>query len=152
MGERQQYASRAISHWKENNSKALAEYAETVISAPESRRWDYAIPSNYTNYQDGFLWQDGEPYRGKPLLDYHGTTLYLYRIMDFCDLSENEAEKYLLFDRRGRKYTFVTLREEETPGGNPSYFAFLPRVKKYTPSRASIIKKRLEEMKGENRK
>lgn len=144
---RAQYNSRAIEHIRRNTAEDIARYAETVISLPESRRWDYAIPENYTNYQDGFLEQNDTPYRGCPMLNYRGTILYLYRILDWCDLLETEAEKYLLFDRHGRKYTFVTTKEEPQPGGNPSYFDFLPRVKRYAPTRAEIIKKRLSDMK-----
>ena len=141
--------ARAIKHLEDNTARAIAEHSETVISVPESRRWDYAIPENYTNYRDGFLWQDEEPYRGQPLMNYNGTILYLYRILDYWALAEHEAEKYLLFDRTGRKYTFVTTKEEHQPGGNRSYFEFLPRVKKYAPTRAELIKKRLNELKGE---
>ena len=151
MNKRQEYMERAYSHWREHAEKDVSEYSETVICLPESRRWDYAIPENYTNYRDGFLWQDNEPYRGKPMLNYNGEILYLYRIMDYCFLSDAEAEKYLLFDRRGRKYVFVTMREEtHDERGNPSYFEFLPRVKKYAPTRAAIIRKRLNELKGES--
>ena len=142
---------RAIRHMKENTARSIAEYAETVISVPESRRWDYAIPENYTNYRDGFLWQDEEPYRGLSLMNYNGVILYLYRILDFCDRADEEAEKYLLFDRQGRKYTFVTTREEHNDSeGNQSYFEFLPRVKKYAPTRAALIRKRLNVLKGES--
>ena len=141
--------ARAIAHIKENTARSISEYSETVISLPESRRWDYAIPENYTNYQDGFLWQDSEPYRGAPLLNYNGEILYLFRILEWADLNDDEAEKYLLFDRHGRKYTFVTTREEQPESGNPSYFEFLPRVKRYAPTRAETIRKRLKELKGE---
>lgn len=140
--------SRAIEHIRRNTALDIARYAETVISLPESRRWDYAIPENYTNYHDGFLEQDGGPYRGAPLLNYNGTILYLYRILNWSDLQETEAEKYLLFDRHGRKYTFVTTKEEPRPGGNPSYYEFLPRVKRYAPTRAAIIRKRIDVMKN----
>ncbi len=143
------YTNRAIEHIRQNTASDIAEYSEHVISVSENRRWDYAIPDNYTNYQDGFLWQDSDPYRGKPLVNYNGTILYLFRILEWGDLKPDEVEKYLLFDRHGRKYTFVTMREEEQPGGNPSYFEFLPRVKKYVPTRAAIIRKRLNELKNE---
>lgn len=144
-----EYTARAIKLMEQNTAKSIAEYAVNTISLPESRRWDYAIPENYTNYRDGFLYQDSAPYRGQPLMNYNGTILYLYRIMDYWALEEHEAEKYLLFDRHGNKYTFVTTKEPETPGGNPSYFEFLPRVKRYAPTRAAIIRKRLEEIRGE---
>lgn len=142
--------NRAIEHIRKNTKRDLSEYSETIISMPESHRWDYAIPENYTNYRDGFLWQDEEPYRGKALMNYNGTILYLFRILEMFDLNDDEAEKYLLFDRNGRKYTFVTTKEEQSESGNPSYFEFLPRVKKYAPTRAALIRKRLKEMKGES--
>lgn len=149
MNRHKEYADRAIRHYAENTANEIAAYAETVIRLPESRRWDYALPENYTNYADGFLHQDGEPYRGKPLMNYNGEILFLHRILEYCDLADGEAEKYLLFDRHGRKYTFVTMKEEDHPGGNPSYFEFLPRVKKYAPTRAALIRKRLEEIKNQ---
>ena len=147
MNKYKEYAARALRHYDENTAKEIAVYAETVIRLPESRRWDYALPENYTNYLDGFLWQDSDPYRGKPMLNYNGEILYLHRLLEYCDLANGESEKYLLFDRHGRKYTFVTMQEEDQPGGNPSYFEFLPRVKKYAPTRAAIIRRRLEELK-----
>ena len=146
---RREYIERALAHQKMNLRAALLEYGKNVIALPESRRWDYAIPENYTNYRDGFLWQDSDPYRGKPMLNYNGEILYLHRIIEYCDLADGEEEKYLLFDRHGHKYTFVTMTEEDQPGGNPSYFEFLPRVKKYTPTRAALIRKRLEEIKNQ---
>jgi hypothetical protein len=146
------YTNRAIEHIRQNTAREIAEYSEHVISVSENRRWDYAIPDNYTNYRDGFLWQDSDPYRGQPLLNYNGEILYLHLRLEYCDLADGEVEKYLLFDRHGRKYTFVTMREEDSPGGNPSYFEFLPRVKKYAPTRAAIIRKRLNELKNEKEK
>lgn len=149
MNRRKEYAARALRHYAENTANEIAAYAENVIRLPESRRWDYALSENYTNYQDGFLWQDSDPYRGKPLLNYNGEILYLHRCIEYCDLADGESEKYLLFDRHGHKYTFVTMKEEEQPGGNPSYFEFLPRVKKYAPTRAALIRKRLAEIKNQ---
>lgn len=149
MNRRKEYAARALRHYEENTENEIAAYAETVIRLPESRRWDYAIPENYTNYADGFLWQDCDPYRGQPMLNYNGEILYLHRRFEYCDRADGEAEKYLLFDRHGHKYTFVTMKEEDHPGGNPSYFEFLPRVKKYAPTRAALIRKRLEEIKNQ---
>ena len=147
------YTNRAIEHLNQNTARDIAEYSEHVISVSENRRWDYAIPDNYTNYQDGFLFQDGEPYRGQPLLNYNGEILYLFRILDFWARKEDEREKYLLFDRHGNKYTFVvTAEEHDNTNGNPSYFEFLPRVKKYAPTRAAIIRKRLNELKNEKEK
>lgn len=146
------YTLRAIQHISDNNARDMKEYAANMILVPESRRWDYAIPENYTNYQDGFLEQDFQPYRGMPLINYNGTVLYLFRIMEFPDLCENEAEKYLLYDRGGKKYTFVTTKEEHSASGNQSYFDFISRVKKYIPTRKEILKKRLTnltKLKGE---
>lgn len=144
------YTNRAIEHIRQNTVSDIAEYSEHVISVSENRRWDYAIPDNYTNYQDGFLEQDFTPYRGAPLLNYNGTILYLFRILEWVDLQPGEVEKYLLFDRHGNKYTFVvTAEEHDNTNGNPSYFEFLPRVKKYAPTRAAIIRKRLNELKNE---
>lgn len=149
MNRRKEYAARALRHYAENTANEIAAYAETVIRLPESRRWDYALPENYTNYLDGFLVDDCDPYRGKPLLNYNGETLYFHRCFEYCDLADGESEKYLLFDRHGHKYTFVTMEEEDQPGGNPSYFEFLLRVKKYAPTRAALIRKRLEEIKNQ---
>lgn len=135
MSKRDEYLLRAIDHIRDNTERSIAEYAEHVISVPESRRWDYAIPENYTNYHDGFLFQDGEPYRCEPLINYNGEILYLFRSLEWYERNDNEAEKYLLFDRHGHKYTFIVTKDEHDNGGNPSYFEFIQRVKKYMPQR-----------------
>ncbi len=146
---RKEYIARAIAYQKQNLAAELLSYVKNTIILPESRRWDYAIPENYTNYQDGFLYQNSDPYRGAPLLNYYGTILYLHRLLEWHELDEGEIEKYLLFDRHGNKYTFVVTAEEyDRSKGNPSYYAFLPRVKKYTPTRAALIRKKIEEMKN----
>lgn len=152
---KKEYIDRSFAYQKHNLKAELLAYGKNVISVPESCRWMYAIPENYTNYQDGFLYQDSDPYRGAPLLNYNGMILYLHRLLEWHELYEDEVEKYLLFDRRGNKYTFVVTAEEyEESKGNPSYYAFLPRVKKYAPTRAALIRKKIEEMKKrkENRK
>lgn len=144
-----EYIDRAIAYQKQNLAAELLAYVKNTIILPESRRWDYAIPENYTNYQDGFLYQDSDPYRGAPLLNYRGTILYLHRILGWSELDEGEVEKYLLFDRNGNKYTFVVTAEEyDKSKGNPSYYDFLRRVKKYAPTRAALICKKIEEMKN----
>jgi hypothetical protein len=82
-------------------------------------------------------------------LNYKGNTLYLHRILNWAEIYDDEVEKYLLFDRNGNKYTFVVTAEEyDKSKGNPSYYGFLPRVKKYAPTRAAIIRKKIGEMKN----
>ena len=129
-------------HWEKvfsqirRNQKALMdEYAEISISAPETMKWDYAIPENYTNYQDGFIFPDFESYRGAPIFDLTrdpliGEVLYLRWEVPYHVLEKHEAEKFLCFDRHGRKYT-VLFTAAPMEDGNPSYFRFLPKVKKY---------------------
>lgn len=117
-----------------NQDALMAEYSETELVIPETSKWDYAIPENYTNYQDGFLWNNFDNYRGAPIIDFHGTILYLRWEVPFFVLKDFEKEKYLCFDRTGKKYT-VTITEAPMNSGNPSYFRFLPRVKKYIPKR-----------------
>lgn len=130
----------------ENNlEKDRIRFSENVIVVPEEQRWRYAIPENYTNYQDGFLEQDGEFYKGRPILNYNGETLYFYRNIEWYGLADNESEKLYLFDRHNRKYTFVVTKpEQDMPDGNPSYFEFLRRVKKYHPTRQIQIRIKLE--------
>ena len=123
-------------HYKSNFSAMLSEYAQNIIEVPEEQRWKYAIPDNYTNYHDGFICQNGAPYRGLPILDYNGTILYLFRIIELHEMDDDAKEKMLLFDRHGNKYTFVVRpATAPMPGGNPSYWEFIKRVKKYTPRR-----------------
>lgn len=117
-----------------NQDALMAEYTENEIVIPETSKWDYAIPENYTNFQDGFLWPNFDMYKGQPIIDFYGTILYLRWEVPFFALKDWEKEKYLCFDRTGKKYT-VTITEALMPDGNPSYFRFLPRVKKYTPKR-----------------
>ena len=114
----------------------MQEYSEVTIYIPDTEKWDYAIPENYTNYQDGFLFPDFEHYRGLPIIDHpqYGR-LYLRFHVPFLERAENEVEKILCFDRNGGKYTVIIQRVKDYKGGNPSYFRFLPKVKKYTPKR-----------------
>ena len=131
-----QRIERGIRHIRKNLANDLSEYGQNIIELSESDKWRYAIPENYTNYQDGFLVQDEEPYRGYPLLNYNGTILYVYRSLSFADMADDEREKVLLFDRKGNKYTFVVkAAAEPMEGGNPSYYKFIRRVKKYAPQR-----------------
>ena len=117
-----------------NREDLMAEYSKTEIVIPATSKWDYGIPENYTNYQDGFLFPDFASYRGQPIIDFHGTILYLRWEVPFSARKDYEQEKYLCFDRTGRKYT-VTITEAPMDDGNPSYFRFLSRVKKYSPKR-----------------
>lgn len=126
--------ARAFENIRINLKTSLELFAETIIELPEAQRWKYAIPANYTNYQDGFLAMDGEPYRWRPMLEYNGETLYLYRSIKWFDLEHDEDEKLLLFDRHGNRYTFVVRKSVERMDANPSYFEFIRRVKKYEPS------------------
>lgn len=125
---------RARQHIRANLAAALEQFSETVIEVPEIERWKYAIPDNYTNYQDGFMVQDGEFYRGRPMLDYNGETLYFWRSIDWIDRPKDEDEKILLFDRHGKRYTFIVKSAPERLEDNPSYWDFIKRVKKYSPS------------------
>lgn len=134
-------------HWeriyrqiRRNQEKLMQEYDEISIYIPEANKWDYAIPENYTNYQEGFLFPDFESYRGAPIFDFTGTdpinaVLYIRWDVPWHVLAEHEAEKYLCFDRRGNKYT-VTIQKAHGLKENPSYFRFVPKVKKYIPHRA----------------
>lgn len=131
---------RALQHMRANKAADLERFSEITVEVPEADRWRYAIPANYTNYQDGFLVQDDRFYRGRPMLDYNGETLYFYRSIDWLDLQEDEDEKLLLFDRHGRRYTFIVRKAAEPLESNPSYWEFIKRVKKYKPS----LKTRLE--------
>ena len=130
----QQRQTRALEHIRANLKASLERFAETIIEVPEEERWKYAISANYTNYQDGFLEQDGEPYRWRPMLEYKGETLYLYRSIDWLYLLEDEDEKLLLFDRNGKRYTFIVRKAAERLTDNPSYWEFIKRVKRYVPS------------------
>lgn len=136
----EQRQARIMDHVHANLKADLERFSETVIEVPEIDRWRYAIPENYTNYHDGFLEQDGELYRGRPMLNYNGEILYFWRSIDWLDRQEDEDEKLLLFDRHGRRYTFIVRRAAERLSNNPSYWEFIKRVKKYKPS----LKTRLE--------
>ena len=111
----------------------LAAYSENVIEVQEECRWDYGIPENYTNYRDGFLWQDAEPYRGMPMIRYNGETLYLHRACEYPERRFDEDEKLMLFDRRGRKYVFIVKKAPVELTENPSYWRFIKKVKQYDP-------------------
>lgn len=119
-----------------NQRVLCSEYSECMIIVPWAQRWKYAIPENYTNYQGGFIMEDDNPYRGKPILNYNGEILYLRYIVPWYGLGTGTVEHYLLFDRHGRKYSYIVqdAPEEEKQHGNPSYFDFLLRVKEYKPS------------------
>jgi hypothetical protein len=113
-----------------NHESLFEEYSETIITVSDDDKWDFAIPENYTNYQDGFLFPNSDSYRGQPIFNYNGTILYLRWNVSIYALKDNEREKYCCFDRTGKKY-LVVITKTQTEGGNPSYFRFLPRVKKY---------------------
>lgn len=115
------------------------EYSDNVIVVPWSERWRYAIPSNYLNYQDGFLMPKCDAYRGMPMLNYNGETLYLRLLMEYYRITDGYCEEYLLYDRHGNKYTFAVkemTKDEEAMKDNPSYWEFVPRVEKYVRRRA----------------
>ena len=135
---RKKYTDKIHTQISQNWAALMDEHSGVTICIPESHIWDYAIPENYTNYQDGFLWEDCERYRGKPLIDHpiHGR-LYIRAEPPMYLLRDGEREKYLCFDRHGNKYTVIVLYvpDSEKAEGNPSYFRFLPKVKKYTPKR-----------------
>jgi len=115
----------------ESREALIREYSQNVITVPGEHRWDYAIPENYTNYQDGFVFQDGEPYRGMPIVRYNGEILYLRWAVHWTELDWDEDEKLLLFDRKGHKYTFIVKKQLDPSQPNLSYYDFLPLVKKY---------------------
>lgn len=118
----------------DSRNQLLELYSREVISVPWSDKWRDALPENYTNYQDGFIYENCEPYRGMPFVRYNSVILYLRYIVPWHILPEDVSEQYLLFDRYGNKYTYTILDapEEEKKNGNPSYYIFLPRVKKYS--------------------
>ena len=118
-----------------SQEKLMREYSEITICIPETHRWDYAIPENYTNYQDGFLFPDFEAYKGMPLFYYPSLgTLYLRWAVPYYVLKDGESEKHLCYNRQGEKVTVIIESAPKHPDGNPSYFRFLPKVKKYKPS------------------
>ena len=117
-----------------NQQALMDEYAGLTHYIPDLNKWDFAIPENYTNYQDGFLMPDFEEYRGMALFDHPKVgRLYLRWSVPYYALKDGEKEKYLCYDRHGNKHTVVITECPPQEGGNPSYFRFLPRVKKYTP-------------------
>ena len=142
----EQRQAQAIQHIRANLAATLESFSENIIEVPEAERWRYAIPANYTNYQDGFLEQDGEFYRGRPMLDYNGEILYFWRSIDWLDRSADENEKLLLFDRHNKRYTFIVRSAPEPLKDNPSYWEFIKRVKRYKPS----LKTRLDQAKRQH--
>ena len=121
----------------------MKEYSGVTICIPETKKWDYAIPENYYNYQDGFLFPRFDSYRGAPIIDHpQFGRLYLKWEVPYHALKENEKEKYLCFDRHGWKYTLIYEVVEGMDGGNPSYFQFLPKVEKYIPGRKAELLRR----------
>ena len=127
-----EYAFRAMRKYEESMRDLLAEYGENIISVPAELRWNFAIPQNYTNYHDGFIVQDELPYRGMPMICYGGKVLYLRYAVPWVWLEPGEDERLLLFDRDGKKYTFLVMEQADKSQPNPSYFSFVPKVKKYT--------------------
>ena len=137
----------------ENLEADRLRFSENRIVVSEEDRWRYAIPENYTNYQDGFLEQDGDFYKGRPVLNYNGKILYFYRDVKWYGLADDEVEKLYLFDRHGQKYTFVVKKSgHNMPDGNPSYYDFLPRVKKYQPTRKILIRQKLAALREKMKK
>lgn len=127
-----------------SRNKLIAEYSETVITVPASERWNYALPQNYKNFQDGFLYQVVESHRGMPMLEYEDKILYLHRALDcFCEELQAFSECLLCFDRSGNKYCFRVLKDSLEEGViNPSYCEFIKRVKPYTPSHRDLYNRR----------
>ena len=125
-----------------NQEALMAEYSRLTHCIPDLNKWDFAIPENYTNYQDGFLMPDFDRYRGMALFDHPMFgRLYLRWEVPYYALKAGEKEKYLCFDRHGNKYTVVITECPQQDGGNPSYFRFLPKVKKYIPRRERLRKR-----------
>lgn len=119
-----------------NKLALIAEYSETTIDILDSEKWDYAIPEMYLNYHDGFLFPKYDAYKAMPIFQLPDlTVLYLRWEVSYFNLQDGEREKYLCFDRNGKKYTVTVLDTEQDTSGNPSYFRFLPRVEKYTKQR-----------------
>lgn len=119
---------------EKSKSSLIAQYSETIIRISDADKWDYAIPNMYLNYQDGFIFQRCDSYRSMPLFILpNGTTLYLRWEVNFFSLQDGECEKYLCFDRNGKKYTVIIEDANTKEAGNPSYFRFLPKVEKYRP-------------------
>lgn len=128
---------RIFSQIEENKAALMAEYSKNTICIPDSDKWDYAIPEMYLNYQDGFLFPKCEAYKAMPLFILpDSTVLYLRWEVSYFNLMDSEREKYLCFDRSGNKYTIIIQETPQYETGNPSYFRFLPRVKRYTPNHA----------------
>lgn len=128
-----------------NQEALMAEYAGFTHYIPEVNKWDFAIPENYTNYQDGFLMPDFKEHRGMALFDHPKVgRLYLRWDVPYYALKEGEKEKYLCFDRHGNKHTVVIAECPQQEIGNPSYFRFLPRVKKYIPRQERLRKREVD--------
>lgn len=132
---------KALAFLKQNEEKLVAEYSETVVTVPWARLWDYAIPENYTNFQDGFLWQTAESHRGMPIIRYEGKILYLRKCYEFLD---DLNQRILCFDRQGSKYRFDILlpQEGETESGNPSYWEFIKKTKPYIPTPRALYERK----------
>lgn len=118
-----------------NNAAEIVAYSENKIIVSSADAWDYAIPENYTNFHDGFLYMTVQIQRGDPILNYKGEILYFHRELSYSLIPKEYRSVLLVFDRHGKKYAFCTLQDDDVPdSGNPSYFRFLPRVRKYAPS------------------
>lgn len=123
-------------HIENNKARLIADYSWNIITIPDSEKWDYAIPGMYLNYQDGFLFPKYDAYKAMPLFILKDSTvLYLRWEVSYFNLKDGEREKYLCFDRSGKKYTVIIAESPIDEGGNKSYFRFLPRVEKYTGNR-----------------
>lgn len=134
---------------KANYAALYKEYSEHVIKIPQHSMWDYAIPEMYLNYLDGFVMHKDlqDSYRGMPILLLDGKTLYLRHNIPYHRLEENEFDKMLCFDRQNNKYTVIIEKHDGIKeNGNPSYFRFLPKVKKYV-SKAERLRQ-IKEAKG----
>jgi hypothetical protein len=133
--ESQKRMERIYNQIQRSKAELMADYSAVTIQIPDCDKWDYAIPAMYLNYQDGFLFPVCDEYRGMPIFEHpeYGT-LFLRWNVGWLDLTQVEKEKYLCFDRHGNKYTVIIHECPEQPGGNPSYFRFLPRVQRYTPT------------------
>jgi hypothetical protein len=104
----------AYQHYSAQNKRDFQEYSANRIDCTASERWNYAIPENYTNFQDGFLFQTADIQRGSPMLTYNGETLYFFRSASFVWLPDGITEMLLVYDRHGNKYTF-SVHNDETP-------------------------------------
>ena len=150
MSRRDYKPPKGYTHYIANTDRDIAEYGKNTIRVKANERWNYAIPENYVNFQDGFIWQVVPSTRGMPIVNYNGTTLYFYRNLSLTHYDQGLSEFLLLYDRNGNKYTFLVEATNDAEEYNPSYYEFIKNVKKYTPSLKTKIKKYLSEKKGEN--